>query len=229
MMFSLCSVAQLSTFTWCFKSRHWVKCKQFKWDFCLYFICRITMIMPHESSVTQFFFQLLFIEYWQGIRSSLKHLYLEVLIPRKLIIRPGTRLQSFWLLGSNPFKHSLEPTRPLPQFHGAWELLSGKISFSVELWENNQRAVFSFYVCVCVLVAQPCLTLCDPMDCVHQTPRSMEFSRQEYWIGVPFPPPGDLPDPGIQPGSPELYAGSLPSEPLGSSSQRLWAFFHPDL
>ena len=187
------------------------------------------MIMPHESSVTQFFFQLLFIEYWQGIRSSLKHLYLEVLIPRKLIIRPGTRLQSFWLLGSNPFKHSLEPTRPLPQFHGAWELLSGKISFSVELWENNQRAVFSFYVCVCVLVAQPCLTLCDPMDCVHQTPRSMEFSRQEYWIGVPFPPPGDLPDPGIQPGSPELYAGSLPSEPLGSSSQRLWAFFHPDL
>ena len=188
------------------------------------------MIMPHESSVTQFFFQLLFIEYWQGIRSSLKHLYLEVLIPRKLIIRPGTRLQSFWLLGSNPFKHSLEPTRPLPQFHGAWELLSGKISFSVELWENNQRAVFSFYVCVCVCVSCSVVSdslrphgLCPPDSSVHG------ILRQEYWIGVPFPPPGDLPDPGIQPGSPELYAGSLPSEPLGSSGQRLWAFFHPDL
>ena len=43
----------------------------------------------------------------------------------------------------------------------------------------------------------------------------MEFSRQEYWSGLPFPSPGDLPDPGIEPGSPELQAGSLPSEPPG--------------
>ena len=40
----------------------------------------------------------------------------------------------------------------------------------------------------------------------------MEFSRQEYWSGLPFPSPGDLPDPGIEPGSPALQAGSLPSE-----------------
>ena len=45
-------------------------------------------------------------------------------------------------------------------------------------------------------VAQLCPTLCDPMD---QAPPSMEFSRQEYWSGLPFPPPGDLPDPGIEP------------------------------
>ena len=44
---------------------------------------------------------------------------------------------------------------------------------------------------------------------------SMEFSRQEYWSGLPFPSPGDFPDPGIEPGSPELQADSLPSEPPG--------------
>ena len=43
----------------------------------------------------------------------------------------------------------------------------------------------------------------------------MEFSRQESWSGVPCPPPGDLPNPGIEPGSPTLQADSLPSEPPG--------------
>ena len=41
----------------------------------------------------------------------------------------------------------------------------------------------------------------------------MEFSRQEYWSGLPFPSPGDLPNSGIEPGSPALQANSLPSEP----------------
>ena len=48
-----------------------------------------------------------------------------------------------------------------------------------------------------------------------QGPLSMEFSRQEYWSGWPFSSPGDLPDPGIKPGSPALQAGSLPPEPPG--------------
>ena len=47
----------------------------------------------------------------------------------------------------------------------------------------------------------------------HQASPSMGFSRQEYWSGVPSPSPGDLPDPGIKPGSPALQADSLPSEP----------------
>ena len=42
----------------------------------------------------------------------------------------------------------------------------------------------------------------------------MEFSRREYWSGLPFPSPGDLPDPGIEPRSPALWADALPSEPL---------------
>ena len=61
-------------------------------------------------------------------------------------------------------------------------------------------------------VVQSCPTLCNPMD---QAPPSMGFSRQEYWSGLPFASPGDLPDPGIEPGSPALQADGLTSEPPG--------------
>ena len=54
-----------------------------------------------------------------------------------------------------------------------------------------------------------------PWPEAHSTPRSMEFPRQEYWSGLPFSPPGDLPDPGIEPESLALQAGSLLSEPPG--------------
>ena len=46
----------------------------------------------------------------------------------------------------------------------------------------------------------------------YEAPPSMGFSRQEYWSGLPFPSPGDLPNPGIEPGSPALQADALPSE-----------------
>ena len=49
----------------------------------------------------------------------------------------------------------------------------------------------------------------------HQAPLSMGFSRQDYWSGLPFPSPGDLPDPGIEPRSPTLQADALPSAPPG--------------
>ena len=104
------------------------------------------------------------------------------------------------------------------------------IFLSGTLRKQSEGSIQLLCVCVCVCVSCSVVSdslrphgLCPPDSSVHG------ILRQEYWIGVPFPPPGDLPDPGIQPGSPELYAGSLPSEPLGSSGQRLWAFFHPDL
>ena len=50
----------------------------------------------------------------------------------------------------------------------------------------------------------------------HQGPLSMGFTRQEYWSGLPFPSPGDLPDSGIEPQSPSLQTDSLPSEPPGN-------------
>ena len=65
-----------------------------------------------------------------------------------------------------------------------------------------------------VKAAQSCPSLCDPM-----TIQSMEFSRPEYWSGLPFPSPGDLPNPGIEPRSPTLQADSLPAEPQGKPDQ----------
>ena len=67
------------------------------------------------------------------------------------------------------------------------------------------------------VAALSCLTLCDPMDCSpHQAPPCMGFSTQEYWSGLPFPSPGGLPHPGIEPGSATLQADSLPTEPPGN-------------
>ena len=54
-----------------------------------------------------------------------------------------------------------------------------------------------------------------PWTVAYQAPPSMGFSRQEYWSGLPFPSPGDLPDPGIKPGSPALQADALTSQPPG--------------
>ena len=54
----------------------------------------------------------------------------------------------------------------------------------------------------------------------YQAPPSMGFSRQEYWSGLPFPSPGDLPNPGIEPGSPALGADALTSDPPGDSWRR---------
>ena len=68
-------------------------------------------------------------------------------------------------------------------------------------------------------VAQSCLTLCYPWTIAHQAPPSMGFSRQEYWSGLPFPSPGDLPDPRIEPGSPVLQAVSLLTELPGKPQQ----------
>ena len=62
------------------------------------------------------------------------------------------------------------------------------------------------------LVAKSCPTLAIPWTAACQAPLSMGFSRQEYWSGLPFPSPGDLSDPEIEPGSPALQADSLPTE-----------------
>ena len=60
-----------------------------------------------------------------------------------------------------------------------------------------------------------CLT-CNPWTVAIQAPTSMVFSRQEDWSGLPFHSPGDLPNLGIEPGSPSLQADSLPTELAGS-------------
>ena len=64
------------------------------------------------------------------------------------------------------------------------------------------------------LVAQSCLTLVTTWTVARQAPLSVGFSRPEYWSGLLFPFPGNLPDPGLEPRSPALQADSLPFEYL---------------
>ena len=62
--------------------------------------------------------------------------------------------------------------------------------------------------------AQSCLTLCNPMTVAHQAPLSVGLPKQGYWSWLPFPPPGDLPNPGIEPMTPALPALQADSLPL---------------
>ena len=62
-----------------------------------------------------------------------------------------------------------------------------------------------------------------PWTVAHQAPLSMGFSRQEYWSGLPFSSPGDLPNLGIKPGPPALQADALTSEPPGKSCYSWWS------
>ena len=81
-----------------------------------------------------------------------------------------------------------------------------------------------YQILMCMIHAhslQSCPTLCDPWTVAHQGPLSMGFSRQEHWSELPFPSPGDRPDPGIKPASPlspELAGGFLTTEPPGKPS-----------
>ena len=64
-------------------------------------------------------------------------------------------------------------------------------------------------------VTQSCLTLCDPWTVACQAPLSVGFYWQEYWSGLPFPAPGDIPNPGIEPTSPALAGGFFTTETTG--------------
>ena len=76
----------------------------------------------------------------------------------------------------------------------------------------------SFDLGCCRLVTKSCLTLCDFMDCSPPGSSVHGFSRQGYWDGLPFPSPGDLPDPGIKSTSLALAGRFLTTEPSGQSS-----------
>ena len=77
---------------------------------------------------------------------------------------------------------------------------------------------------VCVLVTQWCLTLSDRTTVAHQAPLSMAFSRQDYWSGLPFSTPGNLPNPGIEPiflMSPALADIFFTTAPLGKPINKM--------
>ena len=102
--------------------------------------------------------------------------------------------------------------------------LSGALRIQFSLLPFTKQAFFLPAPCVCAKWLQSCPTLCHTVDCSFQVPLSMGFSRQEYWTELPFPPPGDLPNPGIEPASPTfpaLQVDSLPLSHWGSLSRRI--------
>ena len=87
---------------------------------------------------------------------------------------------------------------------------------------RTQLNTWVSYLCV-NSVTQSCLTLCDILDCSppgFSVPKR-GFFRQEYWRRVPFPPPGDLPDPRIEPNFPPLQTVSLPAKALRKPTDRV--------
>ena len=88
-----------------------------------------------------------------------------------------------------------------------------KISLQLPFIEHFLHGTLA--LCMKVLVTQSCLTLCHPWTVSLQAPLPMEFSRQEYWNGLPFSSPEDIPDPEIEPRSPTLQVDSLPSKLSG--------------
>ena len=85
-----------------------------------------------------------------------------------------------------------------------------------EISREWQFGVCKHGVCVRAQSLQLCLTLCDPMDCSLPRPPFLGLSRQEYWSGLPCPPLGDLPNPGIEPVAPVFQVDSLLLNHLGS-------------
>ena len=95
--------------------------------------------------------------------------------------------------------------------------MSGLFYFTLCFGVHSHCSVNQYFIPFCALVS-PVQLFGTPGAVTRQPPLSMGFCRQEYWGGLPFPSPEDLPDLGIEPGSPALQADSLPSEPPGKFS-----------
>ena len=102
-----------------------------------------------------------------------------------------------------------------PFIHLLWKHIH---SFPLPIFPIELYEFFIYFTCVCYSLSRVRLFV-TPRTVAHQASLSMEYSRQEYWSGLPFPSPVDLPDPEIEPGSPALQADSLPSEPPGKPQE----------
>ena len=86
-------------------------------------------------------------------------------------------------------------------------------------WTGQRKRLSGDQKVCCCLVDKSYPALCDPKDCSHQAPLCMRFPRQEYWSGLPFPSPGDLPNPGVEAASPALAGRFFTTEP-GTGGQK---------
>ena len=116
--------------------------------------------------------------------------------------------------------------------HHFWVFVSGRIFRNVYSVILLKKEVYFplWTVCVCVCVHAKSLSsaklFATPCTVARQALVSMGFPRQGYWSRLPFPSPGDLPNPGIEPVSPTLQADSLPLSHLGSQSTTYWSVTH---
>ena len=94
------------------------------------------------------------------------------------------------------------PHSPLTALRGCWRSTAPAAQGSTSTESESEDA-------------QSCELFVKPWPIAYRAPLSMEFSKQEYWSGLPFHSPGDLPGPGIEPWSLTLQADALPSEPPG--------------
>ena len=107
-----------------------------------------------------------------------------------------------------------------PMDKGAWQAIVHvvtqsqiQLSYQARTQEGGTMARSSHTLRIVVVKSLSPVQLFEiPWTVAHQAPPSMGFSRQEYWSGLPFPSPGDLPDPGIEPRSPAFQADALTSE-----------------
>ena len=156
---------------------------------------------------------------------------------KNLLAMQETRVRSLVWVRKIPWRREWQPTPVfLPgEFYGQRSLVSYSPRGHKRVRHDWATNTFTFThttpptlhlhsvtrdICLsCVLSHFSCICLCNPRDYIAcQAPLSMGFSRQEYWSGLPCPPPGGLPDPGIKPTSLSLLhwqGGSLPLDPLG--------------
>ena len=108
---------------------------------------------------------------------------------------------------------------------GSWEQERPPVFPGGHVWVFRTRADLPVRVCVRANSLQSCPILWDPMTIALQAPLSMGFSRQEYWSGLPCPPPGHLPDPGAEPAflaPPALVVEFFPLTPPGKPDPSLY-------
>ena len=125
------------------------------------------------------------------------------------------------------FQPGLPWSRPPLQAGSAWcpvtklTVLPRELSQKVvkDLKAPDCFSSSSLSVLSCSVVSDSFVT---PWTVTHQAPPSLGFSRQEYWSGLPFPSPGDLANPGIEPRAPALQVESLPSGPPGKPPSSLY-------
>ena len=123
-----------------------------------------------------------------------------------------------WIHLTQPAWWSEDSFRDTDMFENPW-FSPGRERPSFSLRRNQSPPFQCLVLSWCASESEKCQSLSwlcvTPWTVAHQAPLSMGFSRQEYWSGLPWPPPGDLPNPGMEPGSPAWQMDSLPSEPPG--------------